>query len=302
MSIRILRPHPHPAGSYADAVERIAALQATDTEEINPVSRLAFLSHGRRTERAIVFFHGYTNSPMQFRKLGEICHGLGYNVLIPRLPHHGLADRLTPDHALLTAGELTELADEAVDIALGLGEQVTVAGLSLGGVMAAWVAQERPEPTRAMLIAPGLGLRAIPARFVRQVTHVMLRMPNIFLWWDPLLREKAPGPSHGYPRYATHALGQMLSLSACVRVRAKKAGPAAGSIVVVTNANDMSVDNATAARQVAIWREKGANVETYEFPAHLGLPHDLIDPAQATQRTDIVYPVLVELMAAKNGD
>ena len=294
MPIRILRANPRPAAGYAEAVERVAALQAKDTDLVHPLGRTALMAHGRRTDRAIVFFHGYTNSPAQFRKLGEAFFEQGYNVLIPRLPHHGLSDRLTADHALLTAGELTALADEAVDIALGLGEQVTAAGLSMGGVMAAWVAQERPEPARVALIAPGLGVRPLPRWLTRAATHMMLRMPNIFLWWDPVLKDKAPGPPSTYPRYSTHAVGQMLSLSASVRARAKKVAPAARSIVVVTNASDMSVDNGTAQQQVALWRARGGNVETYQFPAELGLPHDLVDPAQANQRIDVVYPVLVE--------
>lgn len=296
MPIKIIHANPRPAKSYAEALERAAALQAKDTDEVHPLGRTALMVHGGRSQRAIVFFHGYTNSPAQFRKLGEAFYEQGYNVLIPRLPHHGLSDRLTTDHALLTAAELTALADEAVDIALGLGEQVTVAGLSMGGVMAAWVAQERPEPARVALIAPGLGVRPLPRWLTRAATHMMLRMPNIFIWWDPLLKDKAPGPPSTYPRYSTHAVGQMLSLSTSVAVRAKKVAPAARSIVVVTNASDMSVDNGAAHEQVALWRARGANVETYEFPAELGLPHDLIDPAQANGRIDVVYPVLVELL------
>lgn len=296
MPIRILCAHPRPAGSYAEALKRATALQGKDSDEVHPLARTVLMSHGRRTERAIVFFHGYTNSPAQFHRLGEAFYERGYNVLIPRLPHHGLSDRLTAEHALLTADELSALADEAVDIAVGLGEQVTVAGLSMGGVMAAWVAQERPEPVRVVPIAPGLGVRAVPGWLTRAATHMMLRMPNVFLWWDPVLKDKAPGPPSTYPRYSTHALGQMLSLSASVRARAKKAAPAAPSIVVVTNANDLSVDNGAARRLVALWRAQGGHVETYEFPGHLGLPHDLIDPAQPGQRIDIVYPVLIELL------
>jgi len=294
MPIKILHANPRPAGSYAEALERAAALRARDTDEVHPLGQTALMVHGRRTERAIVFFHGYTNSPAQFRKLGEALYERGYNVLIPRLPHHGLKDRLTADHALLTAGELTALADEAVDIALGLGEQVAVAGLSMGGVMAAWVAQERPEPVRVVLIAPGLGVRPLPRWLTRAATHMMLRMPNIFLWWDPALKDKAPGSPSTYPRYSTHAVGQMLSLSASVAARARKVAPAARSIVVVTNANDKSVDNGAAHEQVALWRARGGNVEAYQFPAELGLPHDLIDPAQANGRIDVVYPVLIE--------
>ncbi|MEZ4769589.1 MAG: hypothetical protein R2844_14305 [Caldilineales bacterium] len=43
-------------------------------------------------------------------------------------------------------------------------------------------------------------------------------------------------------------------------------------------------------------RLQGSAVETYQFPAQLGLPHDVIDPNQTEQKVDEVYPVLVELI------
>ena len=52
--------------------------------------------------------------------------------MIPRIPHHGLKDRMTEDYAKLTALELTQLSDESMDIAQGLGEHILVAGLSMG--------------------------------------------------------------------------------------------------------------------------------------------------------------------------
>ena len=51
----------------------------------------------------------------------------------------------------LTALELARAADEAVDVAHGLGTHVTVMGLSMGGVMAGFVAQGRPDVERAVL-------------------------------------------------------------------------------------------------------------------------------------------------------
>jgi pimeloyl-ACP methyl ester carboxylesterase len=291
-----LLPTPRPARDYAEAAARVAALQAHDTAEIKPISRLQFLTHGHRVERAIALFHGYTNSPAQFRQLGQALFERGYNVLIPRLPHHGLPDRLTTRHALLTAEELVELAAESIDIALGLGERVTVAGLSMGGVMAGWTAQERPEVERAVLIAPGFGLYPLPAILVRPATHLFLRMPNFFIWWDPKLKDKVPDPGYGYPRYATHALAQMLRLGAAVRARARGNPPAARSIVLVTNANDLAVDNCTTCHLGATWQRHGGQVQTYEFAADLMLPHDLIDPKAAGQKIDAVYPVLLELI------
>src|SRR5207245_6985782 len=67
--------------------------------------------------------------------LGEMFHALGHNVLIARFPHHGLKDRLTTDQVHLTAEELVGLVDEVMDIARGLGDHITLVGLSGGGVM-----------------------------------------------------------------------------------------------------------------------------------------------------------------------
>ena len=66
---------------------------------------------------------------------------------------------------------------------------------------------------------------------------------------------------------------------------------------MVTNANDDAVDNRAAVRLAEAWRAAGAaDVTCYEFPAELGLPHDLIDPAKPEGRPEIVFPKLLELI------
>jgi hypothetical protein len=44
---------------------------------------------------------------------------MGYNVLIPRLPRHGLADRKVENLSPLKAEELRDCADASVDIGCG---------------------------------------------------------------------------------------------------------------------------------------------------------------------------------------
>ncbi len=295
-----LAAHPQPARDYADAVQRVAAFQALDTADVNPACATRFLTHGQKTDRVIVFIHGYTNCPQQFAQLGQQFYDQGYNVLITRMPHHGLADRLTNDLTNLTAEEMVAYGDQLVDAAVGLGDQVTVTGLSGGGVIAGWLAQQRPEVDRAVLIAPGFGLKAIPAPATLLVINTVLRLPDSFSWWDPR-HPVDPGPdspmAHAYPRFSFHGLAQQLRLSLAVRALARRTAPAAASIQVITLANDFSVDNAAAARVVADWRAHSAgDVTTYEFPAALGLGHDLIDPGQADQQVAVVYPKLIALI------
>jgi hypothetical protein len=99
--------HAAPARDYAEAVARFEKLRLGEESGVNPLARSILLTHGVRTEKVIVFFHGYSSSPQQFRQLGERFYQLGYNVLVPLLPHHGMADRkldTSPGCALKNCG------------------------------------------------------------------------------------------------------------------------------------------------------------------------------------------------------
>ena len=92
-------------------------------------------------------------------------------------------------------------------------------------------------------------------------------------------------------------MAQTLLLAAAVEAGARRARPAAGSIVVVTVGSDKAVDNGAVARLVRRWRARGAAVRTFEFPARLGLNHDIVDPEQVGGNPALVYPVLLDLIA-----
>lgn len=289
---------PRPAQNYDEAVTHIATLQAKDEGlTLYPGCESQVMTHGQKVERVIVLLHGYRNCPGQFQQLGRIFYERGYNVIIPRMPHHGLADVLTAEQAQLTAAELAAHVTEAVDIAQGLGEQVTVAGISTGGVLTGWVAQNRADVQQAVLIAPVFGLYAIPAPLTTPAANLFAILPNLFLWQDGELKADVPNPPQVYPQNATWAISQILRLSFTVQNEASQSAPAAGAILVVTNAHDDAVDNQVTAEVVAHWREHGlAYLQTYEFEAGLGLDHDLIDPAHPKQKIDQVYPVLLDLI------
>jgi alpha-beta hydrolase superfamily lysophospholipase len=296
--IGCLSSRPHPVKNYAQSVRRIEELKAREPSGMNPLGRLKFMTHQKKVARAIVFVHGYTNSPQQFVMLGERFYNLGYNVLIAPLPHHGLADRLNAEQAKLTAEELVRYGDMVVDIARGLGQQVVMAGLSGGGNVTAWAAQCRKDLDLAVVISPVFGYRQIPERFTVPVGNIFLVAPNIFRWWEPKLEERGAVP-HCYPRFSTRAVAQMLRLGFAVQARVRREAPAARKILVITNANDQAVQQKPIAQLVSNWRKHGANLQTYEFDKRLGLHHDLIDPAQSFARVDLVYPRLIELITAE---
>jgi alpha-beta hydrolase superfamily lysophospholipase len=294
--VRGLVSRPQPAASYAQALERVAALHEQEATGHNPLCHTQLLTHGQKTSRVIAFIHGYTNCPMQFARLAEAFYQRGYNTLTVLLPHHGLADRLTDEHRRLSAEELVAYADQVVDIARGLGEHVTLLGLSGGAVVAAWAAQTRADLDLGVVMAPNFGFKSVPRAATRLAANLVLLAPDVALWWNPLERENGR-LAHVYPRFTLHGLTQQWRLGFAARRLAEHQPPAARAILVITNAHDVAVDNAAIARVVVRWRAWGADkVRTYEFPAELKLLHDMIDPGHAGQRVDAVYPKLMELI------
>jgi alpha-beta hydrolase superfamily lysophospholipase len=284
---------------YAEAVARVAALQALVTDAITPLCHTHLLSHGRRSARAVIFLHGLTNCPRQFASLAQTFFAQGSNVLNARIPHHGLRDRLTDELADLSAKQLTDFTGNLLDLAHGLGEEVTLAGISLGATMALWAAQQRADLERAVAIAPLIAPQHVPAALLPLLRELALSLPNFYVWWDGARREGMRGPQHAYPRFATRAMAETLRLAAQVSKSAARPGavPKAREVLLVINASDPAVDNRASLDVVRQWRAHGASgVQTYEFAASLKLLHDIIDEEQPEQRTTIVYPIIIDLI------
>jgi pimeloyl-ACP methyl ester carboxylesterase len=288
-----LLSHPNPAASYAEALERLAVLQARDGPQVHPRGHTLFLTHGPDAGRVVVWLHGYTDSPNQFARLAQLCFERGWNVLVPRMPHHGLNDPMTPETALLTPEKLARSADEALDIAAGLGQQVVVGGLSMGGVLAAWLAQQRREVERAVLLAPALGVYVVPAPFTRLAGEVIARLPNRFEWWDPRVKAAIKQPEISYPRYARRGIAAFLRLSYAMQDLARHNPPAARRIWVITTESDTAISQPVVEHVIGLWRAQGVDVQTHRFSAALNLDHNFIDPGHPKQHVDVTYPVIL---------
>ncbi|GAC1389796.1 MAG: hypothetical protein NVSMB31_06090 [Vulcanimicrobiaceae bacterium] len=287
---------PGVATTYPQAEDRLHRFLARDHAEVGETGRTILLSHGTRTRNVAVLLHGMSASPTQFIELARALHARGYNVLIPRLPRHGYSNRMTDALAQLSASDLKNVATEAVEIAYGLGESVTVIGFSLGGLLAAWTAQFH-RVAKVMCISPFFGVAGVPHRFAKLTSFLMLRMPNRFHWWNPIKREKQL-PAHGYPRYSTHGVGQAYQLVHDVFADAQAHAPRAAKIIVVTNAREMTINNRSARKLIGHWRASAPDsISTYEFK-DLPISHDIIEP-QRSRSADIierVYPKILELL------
>lgn len=289
---------PAPAGSYEEAVRLVDRVQQLDGKGVHASCRTVLLTQGKRAAWAVVLLHGFTNCPCQWHAFAAELHRQGANVLVPRLPRHGLANRMTESLAELRAEELLAMTDTAVDIARGLGERVTLMGLSLGAVLATWTVLHRDDVDDAMLIAPSFGFRLLPAFLESQFTWLTGVLPSVFLWWDPRVG-RAMKPLHAYPRFPTGSLFQMGRITRDVKHESKKGKPHARRVMVVMNEADLAVRSETLEELLRRWRDNGYGaIDRHTFRRELKLPHDVIDPAQNGAQIDVVYPVLRALLLA----
>lgn len=264
-----------------------------DEERLGEWGHSILLTHGVRTEKVHLLLHGLTASPPQFAEFGRRLFERGANVMIPRLPRHGLEDRMTPILAELRIGELVEFARASVAAARQQGERVVVSGFSLGGLLATWIGQhERVE--RIVAIAPFFGVSWLSDGLAPWLFKLTLTIPNRFIYWHPFERERLL-PEHGYPRYPTHAVARAYHLARDVYHEARVTPPRTKDLVLVVNDSEVSVSNRSIARLSRAWsRHDGVNLTVHHLR---GLPpsHDIIEPLRVPQIVERVYPELLDL-------
>jgi pimeloyl-ACP methyl ester carboxylesterase len=213
------------------------------------------------------------------------------------MPYNGYTDLETTDLRYLTMKDLRDSSATAVDIAHGLGERVTYAGLSVGGTMAAWVAQYRADVDRAILIAPAFTIdRHLGVSVSKLLMYLLYLLPNLMTQWF----RKGHGSPFGYRGFATRSLAVMMRMGFSVYEVALKVKPAVQSVLIVSNAADPSMNNAIIQKLVHRWQKSGLRYcETYEFDASHHLPHDIIGTQNPQQNVAYVYPILLALITRK---
>lgn len=267
--------------TYEQATAAAQALESEDSRsesaELNPLCTTEVLDRGERTQQSVLLLHGYTNCPAQFRRLAQAYYDAGYNVVSLRLPAHGLADRLTKAMTDLTPAELADRTDTAMDIAAGLGEEVTVVGLSAGGTLAAWLAAQRDDVNTAVLIAPLMVPKVLPNQTVAPLARAARYLPDYYVWWDGDLKGELASPPYAYPRFSIRSMGAMLALGLRAQSAVTREEPL-DKLVLITTENDAAVSNAAVTNMGRKLEPLARETVIVHFPADSGYSHDLIDP------------------------
>jgi len=287
-------PTSEPTRDFDGAVASVARRQAQDDDVAAQGARSILLSHGHPTPRAFVLLHGFSDSPSQFRAVGEHLFALGDNVYIPRLPHHADRVRRVRELGRVRAAELARFGDSTVDVARSLGDTVIVVGLSAGGAIGAHLAQTRDEIHRAILIAPAIGAGRISDENERDLVVLASMLPDI--------RRSEPADSTR-PDYiqgiTTRGLAQVLLLGHEVRDQAGTSEARGKSMTFLLNERDHTVNEDASLDLARRWSKRGSNVSAYRFPASANLPHNVMEIPQRGGNPDLVFPVVEALALAR---
>ncbi|MFT4217295.1 MAG: alpha/beta fold hydrolase [Micropruina sp.] len=270
---------PDPTVDRAEALAKLAALIAADAG-IPEMTRTRLLEPDATASVTIVIWHGFTNAPSQFVAVGERLRDAGYRVLLPRMPRHGLPDLLTRELAGLTQAELVTQVDDCIDIAAGLGDEVWVAGLSAGGIMASWAAATRDEVSRAVLAAPLVAPKGFPMPAVRLCVKFPRIVPRSYLWWDPRKKDALDDNSpYAYPGFPIPGVMPFLYLSESLFDHTVTVGHRLSRVVLVTNANDLAVrQDAAMAFSAEVFGKASDYVGEARIDPALQWAHDFVDP------------------------
>ena len=298
LQIPTFQSMPSPAATFDEALAKFENLRRDDSlHPLRPEGASRLFHHGHKTERVFVLLHGLTNCPEQFVPLAKILHAKGANVVIPRARLAGFADRLNNDQGHQTAQDLIDQAAVGLDIAGGLGDRITLIGLSGSAVAAGWMAQNGGGIGDVMLIAPFFGMYGVKPPIIDTTAATLSKLPNFYQWWDSSKKDTLAGPLYAYPRFGTHCMADTIQLSRDVRANLDSKPLLAKRLIFLTTASDRGANNQLTneiASQLKV--REGEKVITYEFPESLGIPHDMIDPAQPGANTDLSYSKILELV------
>lgn len=214
----------------------------------------------------VLVLHGFTGSPFSMRPLAEVLANRGYTVELPRLPGHGtVVDDLKPVRwpALCAAAEAAfeELSMRCT--------RVAIAGLSMGGGLAVWLAERRPDVTALVLVNPLVlpiadELRQGAAELLAGGVEVIDGVANDV--------HKQPVDEYGY---SSLPIAAAMSLMDGLDEVAAKLSTVTCPVLLCTSREDHVVAMENSARLAAevsgpveqVWLERSYHVATLDFDA-----------------------------------
>ncbi len=176
---------------------------------------------------AVLLIHGGGDTPQTLRYLADYLYQRGYHVRAPLLPGHGRTPRAFSN---VLADQWMETVRDAYRELSGEHSWVAVAGLSMGGALAAQLAAEQGSVPAVVLLAPYLALPTRIALAARSASLWRFAVPYVRAL-DPAARrsiqdEREAARSLAYGIFTPAALRALRKTVACgIRVLPRIASP-----------------------------------------------------------------------------
>jgi carboxylesterase len=162
------------------------------------------------SERGVLLVHGFTGSPSEMRLLGEFLRQQGYTVYGPRLPGHGTHPL---DMEQTNWRQWYGAVEDGFHLLSTACQEVSVVGLSMGGILSLLLASEYPVKRVVSLSAP---------IYIADDRLKWLNVYRMFRRFAPKRRRKlavAPEFSVGYDQTPLRSLASLLELISHVKRR-----------------------------------------------------------------------------------
>ena len=277
---RIVPTPSAPAIDAADARAQLESLCALDAAECLDVACTFLLEPDGPALGTLVYFHGFTHCPEQFRAVGSVLRDRGLRVIAARQPYHGLPDRMTDALAALQPAELVDHVARTIDAAAGFDAPLHVAGLSGGGVQAAWAAATRDEVDDVLVISPAAAPGWAPLWIVRLFVRFRSLLPPTYIWWDPKTKEQRVQSEYEYPGFPLRGIIPLMHLALVLGHRWVPVTHRLSRAVLLSNPNDRAVSRSAARWMMAqTFADHTDTLAEQLVRADLGWAHDYIDPA-----------------------
>lgn len=270
--------------NYFSTIAQIQETTWTDETalEVADACRSQFFFQSRPTDKLVLFFHGFTAVPEQFAAISTALFDQGYNVLVPRLPGHGLPGEWNADQPPplpKSASTYQEFALSWLETAHHLSRNIVVGGLSSGATLAAWLALEHPHTIdRALLFAPYLTNS-------NGLVNWVIETFNFYFKW-----RVAPGAiSFGYQGFYMPALRVFLELGKEVLQRTHTT-PMVPSLILSSAADQTtpSSDYQELFQSISQFHPETWNVR---LDRALQIPHNMMTKAEGNRHADLVIEI-----------
>ena len=263
-----------------------AIVQATQAQEatlsLMQGGQSRFFYRDRRTDKVLLFFHGFTATPEQFVPIATVFYEAGYNVLVPRLPGHGLAgdwNRHQPPPLPEDEQVYQAFGEFWLQQARAFGDRVVIGGLSGGSTLATWLALKHSQQVdRALLFAPYLSNSNIAVGLIVRILDIY------FEWQTP-----PTAANLGYPGFLMPALRLFLELGQAVFDLAE--GSPAAPMLIVSSDRDLAVNNKDLAALFASVLPHQPRSWYFNFDAQFDVGHNMMTEAEGNECVDFVFAI-----------